>query len=125
MVNKQDRETAKKSISSKETTDPELDDALKSAKDFQLNILKENNRHLETTHKANLGFFGRAFGGENAAPTFIALTAMIVALVGIGFAYHMAAEVPANAEFWGKQAERMIGFASACLAFIFGRGLTK
>jgi hypothetical protein len=125
MANKLDRESAKKSISSKETNDPELDEALRAAKDFQLDILKENNRHVEETHKANLGWFGRAFGGDASAPTYVALIAMMVGIVGAGLSLYMAAKAPGDGEFWGKQFERLIAFASAALAFIFGRGSAK
>lgn len=125
MANKLDRESAKKSISSKETNDPELDEALRAAKDFQLGILKENNRHVEETHKTDLGWFGRAFGGETSAPTYVALIAMVVGFAAAGFSLYMAAKVPADGEFWGKQSERMIALASAALAFIFGRGSAK
>lgn len=125
MANKLDRESAKKSISSRETNDPEFDEAFRSAKDFQLDTLKENNRHAEATHSSNLGLFGRAFGGEASAPTYVALIAMLVGFVGAGFSLYMAAKVPADGEFWGKQVERLIAFGSASLAFIFGRGSAK
>ena len=111
MANKLDRESAKKSISSKSTDDPELEDALRTAKDFQLNILKENNRHLEATHKNDLGIFGRALGGEDAAPTHVALVAMILGLIAVAYCYYAASSIPGEAEFWGKQTERAIAFA--------------
>lgn len=104
-----------------------MEEAINSASRFQLEVLKENNRHIEAKIRHDLGVFGRAFGGEKSAPTYVALVAMVSGLAAVGVSFYMAAHAPEvnNAEyvdFWGKQIERSIAFASAALAFIFGRG---
>ena len=62
-----DRESAKKSISARQSNDPEMEDALDSASKFQLEIVKEQHRHLESQRMSDLGFFGRFLGGEKRA----------------------------------------------------------
>jgi hypothetical protein len=120
MANKQDRESAKKSISSKSTDDPELDEAIRAGRDFQLSILKENNRHTEEMKQKELGFFGRAFGGEKSAPTFIAAIGALLGEIGAG--YTLVDIQGENTAAWTQQTEKLLAFTSACLAFIFGRG---
>ncbi len=122
MESELDRESAKKSISARQSNDPQMEDALNSASKFQLEIVKEQNRHLEAQRMSDLGFFGRALGGEKNAPTFVALIAMLAGLLGAAVATYMAAKDPSASEFWGKYIERAIAFASASLTFIFGRG---
>ena len=116
------RAGAKSTMSDREETDPEMDAKIAEGAKFQLEIIKENNRHVEATHKTDLGFLGIAFGGEKSAPTFVAMLAMIVGLVGAGAALTMAANSPETTDFWGTQVERAVAFSSAALAFIFGRG---
>lgn len=116
------RTDAKNAMSDREDTDPEMDAKIAEGAKFQLDMIKENHRHAEATHKTDLGFLGKAFGGEKSAPTFVAMLAMIVGLVGAGAALGMAASNPETTEFWGTQVERAVAFASAALAFIFGRG---
>ncbi|MCK1650473.1 hypothetical protein IVA88_03350 [Bradyrhizobium sp. 149] len=116
------REEAKGSVVQKTDSDPELTDALTGAHGFQLALTKETNRHAETMHKQNLGFFGRALGGEATAPVVIACLATIFGLLCAAGCWTVAAKFPDVADFWGKQAERCMGFSAAALAFIFGRG---
>jgi hypothetical protein len=59
-----ERESAKGSVVQRTDDDPELTDALSGAHGLQLAITKETNRHAEFMHKANLGYVGRAIGGE-------------------------------------------------------------
>ncbi|HYP57344.1 MAG TPA: hypothetical protein VEQ35_03560 [Beijerinckia sp.] len=99
-----------------------MEEVLNAASKFQLEIVKENNRHIEATIAHDLGFFGRAFGGEKSAPTHVALIAMLFGLAGAGVSFYMAAHDGTAVEFWGKQIERSVAFASTALAFIFGRG---
>jgi hypothetical protein len=117
-----DRESAKKSISARQSNDPEMEDVLDSASKFQLEIVKEQHRHLEVQKMSDLGFIGRAIGGEKNAPTVVALIAMMTGLLGAAVATYMAAKDPSASEFWGKYIERAVAFASASLTFIFGRG---
>jgi hypothetical protein len=84
--------------------------------------VKEQNRHVEAKMRSDLGFLGRAFGGEKNAPTFVAMIAMLAGLLGAAVGTYMVAKDPFASEFWGKYIERAIAFASASLAFIFGRG---
>lgn len=122
MASDLDRESAKESISARRPSDPEMQDVLDSASQFQLEIVKEQNRHLEAQMMSTLGFFGRAFGGEKNAPTFVAMIAMMAGLFGAAVATYLVAKDPSAAAFWDKYIERAIAFASASLAFIFGRG---
>jgi len=123
-----DRSAAKGAIEESSPDDPELDAALSSGHDLQLKLAQEQNRHTEAMHKADIGFLGRAFGGEKSAPTYIAFIAMVAGLAGATFCWMQAvgtAENPISietAEFWSKQAERALSFGAAALAFIFGRG---
>ena len=121
-----DRQSAKKSInSSRERSDPELDDVLNSASKFQLEIVRENNRHTEAKISSDLGFFGKYLGGEQNSPTFIASIAMLAGFITAAFSLYMAAHDTSAVDFWGKQVERAMAFSSAALAFIFGRGSNK
>ena len=115
-----DRKAAKGSVVKKGDEDPELDDAFGAAHKLQLSLAQENNRHTETMRRHDLGFFGRAFGGEKSAPTFIAAIAALFGVVGVG--YSIYAGNMGNAEIWSQQTERLLAFTVACLAFIFGRG---
>jgi hypothetical protein len=117
-----DREVAKGSVVQKKDDDPELTDALSGAHGLQLAITKETNRHAEAMHKANLGFVGRAIGGEANAPVVVACIATLFGLICAVGCWIAAAKYPDAFDFWGKQAERSIAFSGAALAFIFGRG---
>jgi len=123
-----DRSAAKKAIKQTSDDDPELDAAFSSAHDLQLRLTQESNRHEEAMRKTDIGFLGRAFGGEKSAPTYIAL---LVTLLGLGGAFYCWFQVagaqgtPSGAEmveFWSKQVERALAFAAASVAYIFGRG---
>ncbi|WP_027037558.1 hypothetical protein [Mesorhizobium ciceri] len=119
-----ERSAAKKAIKTESQDDPELADAISTAHDYQLKLTQENNRHVEALRKQDLGFFGRAFGGEKSAPTYIASIAALIGLFGAGYCLTMAASIhdAAFVDFWSKQTERLVAFAVASLTFIFGRG---
>ncbi|WP_029073589.1 hypothetical protein [Kaistia adipata] len=123
-----DRSAAKDAIQDKSKDDPELNAAISSGHDLQLKLTQEENRHAEKMHLANIGWLGRAFGGEQSAPTYIAFLAMVIGLGGTAYCWLQATGTPASpvapeqAEFWSKQAERALSFGAAALAFIFGRG---
>jgi hypothetical protein len=122
MASEPSRGTAKQAMHDREHSDPELDETLAAGTRLQLDLVKENNRHAEANASRELGFLGKAFGGEKSAPTFVALVAVIAGVVGYGTAMWLASQDAASAEFWGTQMERALAFASAALAFIFGRG---
>lgn len=123
-----DRSAAKKAIKQSSDDDPELDAALSSAHNLQLRITQETNRHEEAMRKTDIGFLGRAFGGEKSAPTYIAFLVTILGLAGTFFCWWQATgtietpTTPEMVEFWSSQAERALAFAAAALAYIFGRG---
>ncbi|WP_313057398.1 hypothetical protein [Agrobacterium cavarae] len=118
-----DRKAAKAAITNQSKDDPEFNEALSGAHDYQLKIAQENNRHAETMRRQDLGFIGRAFGGEKSAPTYIAFLVMLAGMAGTFYCWTQAGAVEsAVAEFWSKQAERSLAFAASALAYIFGRG---
>jgi len=63
-----DRKAAKAAIKEMQGADPEFDAVQSGAHDFQLKLTQENNRHAEKMREQEIGFFGRAFGGEKSAP---------------------------------------------------------
>lgn len=117
------RTDAKGAIVSRETDDPELDAALSTAHKFQLELVKENNRHTE----AMRGFAARIFGHGDNAPTYIAAAAvgagMIIAAGCLIAAFQ--SETQGSFDLWAKQSERALAFAGTALAFIFGKGLSS
>ena len=117
------RKAAKDSVVKKGDDDPELDDALVAAHKLQLGLTQENNRHAEAMRRHDLGFFGRAFGGERSAPTYIAAIGALLGAIGTGITLLIG--TPAEAAGWTEQTEKLLAFTSTCLAFIFGRGTTK
>jgi len=117
-----DRKAARAAIEESVETDPEFEAAQASAHEFQLKLTQENNRHTEQMRKQEIGFFGRAFGGEKSAPTYVAFIVTVFGLVAAGFCLIMSAYNPAMNEFWSTQAERAFAFSASALAYIFGRG---
>ena len=118
-----DRKAAKEAITTKSKVDAEFNEAQSGAHEFQLKIAQENNRHVETMRRHELGFIGRAFGGEKSAPTYIAFLVMVAGMAGTFYCWSQAGTVEAAvADFWSKQAERSLAFAASALAYIFGRG---
>lgn len=115
-----EREQAKGAIVDRQQIDPEFEDALTSAHNFQLQIEKEKNRHAE----AMRGWFGRVIGDPQNAPVFIALIALIVGLgVWVVCLFKADSGTPAVMDFYSRWAERALALASSALAYIFGKGL--
>jgi hypothetical protein len=112
-------EAAKKAITGSSETDPELDETMSSAHRYQLDLAKEQNRHAEAKHKLDLGAGGWFLGGEKNAPGVIAGLAVFFGLLAFGMCLIMAKAETQNLEFWGRNAERSLAFASAALAYIF------
>ncbi|KRB61384.1 hypothetical protein ASE04_21190 [Rhizobium sp. Root708] len=117
-----DRKAAKESIQAKSGDDAEFDEAQVGAHDFQLKIAQENNRHAETMGRQDLGFLGRALGGEKTAPTYIAFFVMVAGLAGTFYCWSQAGATGDATGFWSSQAERALAFSASALAYIFGRG---
>ncbi len=121
-----DREAAKGAVVKKETDDPELTSTLESAAKHQLDLKKEDNRHAETMNRQNLGFFGKAFGGEKSAPTYIAAVMAILGAIGAGYTIYKGSTIETAAQdYWSTQTEKLIAFTLASMTFIFGRGFSK
>lgn len=116
-----ERNNAKSAILERGRDDPELDETLTSAHAYQLELAKEKNRHAERMRARDLGFFGKLAGGERVSPIFVAFLAMIAGLAGAVYCWTHAGADSQIADFWGKQAERAIGFATAAMTFILGR----
>lgn len=115
-----ERDAAKKAIKNAEPSDPDLDAALSEGAKLQLATTREANRHKESMR----GFFERVLGPRDIAGTALAGLAMLVGLIGCGYFAHLAvgAVDAVKAEFAGRWAERSLGFAASCLAYIFGKG---
>jgi hypothetical protein len=120
-----DRTDAKRAIVEAEQDDPRHDAVIGQAQNLQLDLLREKNRHAEQMRRTELGWFGRTFGGEKSAPSFIALFAMCVGFVLAGFCYYQTSvAVAEQVQFWSSHAERSLAFSGAALGFIFGMGLS-
>lgn len=119
-----ERDAAKGAVVKVDSSDPELDDALAKAATHQLALKKEDNRHKEALRKQDLGFFGGWLGGEKSAPTAIASIATCVGLGAALYCLYAASDTVDSsiAGFWSTQSERAFAFATAALAFIFGKG---
>lgn len=117
-----DRESAKKSIASRQNTDAELDDALDSASSYSLLLEKEKNRHNEIMR----GQFSAFFGPKDIAPLAIASIALLFGFIAFAYClFHSQDTTSATSDFWGRWAERTLGFSTSCLAYIFGKGSGK
>lgn len=120
------REEAKSAVTGSASNDAELDTVLDAASKTQVDILKEKNRHAEANAAGERGLLGKLFGGNDSAPVFIASVAMIIGLVGAGICLAFGAtKDEALADYWQLNFERAIAFASAALAFIFGKSKSK
>src|SRR5262245_18774604 len=120
-----DRTDAKRAIVEAEQDDPRLDAVIEQAQNLQLELLREKNLHAEQMRRSELGWFGRTFGGEKSAPSFIAELAMCVGFVLAGFCYYQTTvAVAEQIQFWSSHAERSLAISGAALGFIFGRGLS-
>jgi hypothetical protein len=122
-----ERDTAKKAIKDTEATEPEFTAALAQGQEQQHRITTENNRHKEFMRTTDLGWFGRAFGGEVNAPFAIAALVVICGVLGAFLAGYMASKSqrPDAADYWSKQVERSAALAMTSLSFIFGRSGRK
>lgn len=117
-----DREAAKKAATNKEDDDPELTAALAAAKDHQLAIKKEDNRHAEQINQQNMGRLGTLVGDGKSVPTVAALSTIALGfLTAIGLYIAMVFD-PENGEMYSTSAERSMGVAAAALAYLFGKG---
>jgi hypothetical protein len=117
-----ERDAAKKAASNQEEDDPEFDAALRAAKDHQLAIKKEDNRHTETINQQNMGKLGSWVGDGKSVPTVAALSTIVLGfLTAIGLFVAMFCD-PGNGGLYSSNAERAIGVAAAALAYLFGKG---
>lgn len=116
------REEAKGAIVSRDDDGENLSQTLADASNFRLDLLRENNRHAESMR----GHLAKLFGQDNNVPVFVAATGMLLGLIGAAALWGIAAQkVPDQAGVWMQQAERLLAFSATCLAFIFGKGLSK
>jgi hypothetical protein len=118
-----ERSAAKASIQETEYTDPELSGALGAANQFQIALVKEQNRHVEAQTNAHLGWFGRLLGGESTAPTVIAAIAALLGFVFAGACLYLAATDTGNNQFYSEWSTRAFAITTTALGFIFGKKL--
>lgn len=118
-----EREQAKQSASDPEPNDPDLGETLGAANRFNIELIRETNRHREQMAHGERGWLGWLVGGPTSAPTIIAFLAASAGLLIAVWCLSNAAAQGADAEFWSKQAERGFAFAGTAVGFIFGRSL--
>ena len=117
-----DKKSTEASIKgAKQSNDKEIDETFTDANLFQLRLEQERNRHKEAM-KGRLGLF---FGDHIFAATFVAMIAMFFGIVGAAYCVYVASENPDMAEFWMSNFKRSIAFATAALAFIFGKSSAR
>ncbi len=117
-----DRKEAKSAIIKRNSSDPDLDDVMGNAHAFQLGLKKEEHRHAEEMR----GLIAKIFGQGDSMPAYIAAVGMVIGVLTTIGCYSAAAYYRSQYfEFWSKAAERSIAFSSTCLAFIFGKGVSK
>src|ERR1700688_1833411 len=115
------RDAAKGAILSRENADPNLDEALGNAHQFKLGLAKEENRHREAMRSS----FSRIFGNDDNVSSYVAATCAVLGLILTAACYVSIYYDHSMSDFWGKQAERILGFVGACVAFLFGKGGSK
>ncbi len=82
--------------------------------------------HDHKMRKLELGLVGKLLGGERNAPTHVAaVLGGIGGLSAIGCLIAAGQVEPAQSDFWAQQFERALAFATAAVAFIFGKGGSK
>ncbi|WP_439121918.1 hypothetical protein [Marivita sp.] len=116
-----ERAAAKQAASNQEDDDPELDAALKAAKDHQLAIKKEDNRHTEKINQQNMGKIGSWVGDGKSVPTVAALSTIVLGFLTVIGLYIAMFTDPENGELYSSNAERAFGVAAAALAYLFGK----
>lgn len=118
-----EREAAKRAITTaREGQDPDLTNALSAAHTLQLELQKENNRHVEEMRAKDLGQIGKWIGGKENAPFVVAIGLLVCGmLIAVG-SLIAAANFKDQQEFWSKQAERGFALAAAAGAFLAGKG---
>lgn len=118
-----EREQAKRSASDPEPSDPDLGEALGAANQFNIELIRETNRHREQMSHGERGWLGWLVGGPTSAPTIIAFIIASAGLLIAIWCLKQAATQVTEAEFWAKQAERGFALAGTAVGFIFGRSL--
>jgi hypothetical protein len=116
-----ERDEAKLAIREPVETDPELNQVLGEAGQFQIDLLKERHRHAEKLRTTELGWLGKAFGGERNAPTGIAALAMIISFTGSVICLYLAAKNPESKDFLLDWSGRTLAIGTTALGFIFGQ----
>lgn len=116
-----ERNAAKAAIQDSNSNDLDLSGTLGDAHQFKIELVKEENRHRESQTKSELGWFGRALGGEATAPIVIAALA---ALLGFIFAFVclvLAAFDVKNGSFYSDWSTRAFAITTTAIGFIFGK----
>lgn len=83
--------------------------------------LELSHAHALTMRKAELGWFGRALGGESNAAVVIAFFVVVLGFsVAIGL--WITAAHTGQYAFWSSEAHMALGAATTALGYVFGRG---
>lgn len=118
-----DRNTVKGAISSKGQADDELSEKFSTAHKAQVELEKLRNNHELSKITKEQGWLGRIFGSWKNVPMLIALLSVISGFLAFVVITVIAgSEEGADRELLSKSAHMSLSFASAALAYIFGRG---
>lgn len=85
-----EREKAKGTITRRSDDDPELDLTLSEANRLKIEMTMEQNRSKEVLRRMEIGWFGRAFGGEKVSPTYFAAITALLGVIGAGTCWGLA-----------------------------------
>jgi len=116
------RVQAKKGIIKKDQTGRPLTEKQLAARQLELEITKEQNRHEREMRSTELGFLGWFFGDGRNTQTFIALVAVFSGVIIFGTCLVAAYRKPVEAHFWSDAGLKALAFAGTSLGYLFGRG---
>jgi hypothetical protein len=77
--------------------------------------------HEMNMRRAELGWFGKVFGGEAHASIVVAFVVIILGFTG-AIGLWVVAYYSGKPEFWSSEAHISLAAATSALGFVFGRG---
>ncbi|HUA98413.1 MAG TPA: hypothetical protein VMA34_08820 [Terracidiphilus sp.] len=119
-----ERDEVLKAVVEQETTQPtKLETAISDASNEaeRTKRLELEQKHALAKLHAELGVFGRIFGGEPHAPIVIAFIVVVFGLLTSAGLWWFAFQTGSR-EFWSGEAHIALGAATTALGYVFGRG---
>jgi len=116
-------EVLKAVIESQASQTPKLAEAISDASSEAERTKRQAlaQQHELDKLRAQLGWFGRIFGGESHAPVVIAFIVVAIGLIAAASLWWIA-YISGNREFWSGEAHIALGAVTTALAYVFGRG---